>query len=299
MDRPSQARRLALGTVQFGLDYGISNTAGITSESEIGRILALAAAAGIDTLDTAPAYGVAEARLGAQPLAGKFRVVTKVPGVPGEEIDQAGLDACRASVEASLRALRRDCIDLLLMHSPADLAKPGIERLAELLVRLREEGLVGGVGASVYTPGELALARRYLPLDAVQLPANILDNRFASGGHIEGLAATGCEVHVRSAFLQGLLLMAPEAVPIRFGPVADCLRRIDGEATHRLVTRMTLLLDHLLSQPGIARIVVGVNDLGQLEEILAALVDVPLGVDASQFHIGDERILNPARWPTL
>lgn len=174
--------RLALGTVQFGLDYGVSNRAGEVPDDELDAILTLARKLGVDTLDTAQAYGKAETRLGSHHTA-DFQLVGKLaPGIQATEV--------ATSVAGSLQRLARPRLDGLLLHRSQDASPALFEQLAEL----QRQGLVGKVGVSVYAPEELALwlAQGY-PLELVQLPANLLDQRFLRSGWLDRLQALGCE----------------------------------------------------------------------------------------------------------
>lgn len=104
--------KLALGTVQFGLEYGINNQAGQVSPEAIARILSECRLHGVDTLDTARTYGTSEAVLGQQDLTG-LRVVTKLkPGV-------GSVGEARESLESSFFALSPDPV-----RCPSGLASP-------------------------------------------------------------------------------------------------------------------------------------------------------------------------------
>ncbi|MFM7967135.1 aldo/keto reductase [Aeromonas sp. A-5] len=132
--------RLALGTVQFGLDYGISNHDGQVSDEELDAIIALARQAGIDTLDTAQAYGNAEQRLGQRDTTG-FTLIDKLaPGLPLSDV--------QAAINNSLRLLGRKRLDGLLLHRSQD-ASPA---MFELLTDLQQQGSIGKLGISVYSP---------------------------------------------------------------------------------------------------------------------------------------------------
>jgi aryl-alcohol dehydrogenase-like predicted oxidoreductase len=205
--------KLALGTVQFGLDYGIANQQGQVPVDEAGAILDLAFAHGVDTLDTAVAYGNCEQRLGEIGVGG-WRVISKLPAIP---------DGCKDiyrwvadEVTASLRRLHITCLSGLLLHRPRQLLEDGGDRLYKVLQQLKDEGRVQKIGVSIYEPAELdELFDRY-QLDLVQAPFNILDGRLIDSGWLARLPEQGVELHVRSIFLQGLLLMHAGERPKKF-----------------------------------------------------------------------------------
>lgn len=287
--------KLALGTVQFGLNYGVANAAGQVSLEEAHAILETAKAAGIDTLDTAIAYGASEERLGAVGVQG-CRVVSKLPAIPD---DCADVDAwAESSVRQSLGRLKIDRLYAVLLHRPDQLLTPRGAALDRALRRLKDDGLVLKLGVSIYDPAELdALCARYA-FDLVQAPFNILDTRLVKSGWLTRLTAQGTEVHVRSAFLQGLLLMPPAARPPEFLRWAPLFSAFDAWLREAGLTPLQACLRYALSFGDISRVIVGVDRAQQLTEILHAadgsIPDVP-----ALLSTDDPDLLNPARWAQL
>lgn len=198
--------QICLGTAQFGLAYGITNASGQVTEATVAKILTKAAEAGVQWLDTAQAYGNAEAVLGRQlPATHGFRLVSKLPAQPqaiisaqdAENWEQSFLNCC---ARLGVRGL-----DALLLHAPADLAKPGGHHLEAWLLDLRERGLVRRIGVSIYAAQDLEAVNPAL-LDLVQLPLSLLDQRLLQDGTLARLRAGGTAIHARSLYLQGLLL---------------------------------------------------------------------------------------------
>jgi aryl-alcohol dehydrogenase-like predicted oxidoreductase len=256
----SFAQRLALGTAQFGLAYGLNNQAGQPSTAAVAEILAAAQAAGLTLLDTAAAYGNSEARLGE--LAGEnshFELITKLPAGPPAQVAQ--------QLAESLARLRRERVYGVLFHA----FKPLQEEPAawQALQAARAAGQMARLGVSLYHPheAEWLLAEGY-ELDLVQVPYNVFDQRFAAV--LPRLAARGVEVHVRSAFLQGLLLREPAALPDFFRPLAPKLTQLRALAAGAGVPLSALLLLFAAYAPGVARAVVGVDSVANLQENLAA-----------------------------
>ncbi|BDO09235.1 aldo/keto reductase [Aeromonas caviae] len=279
--------RLALGTVQFGLDYGVSNRAGEVPDDELDTILTLARKLGVDTLDTAQAYGKAETRLGSRHTA-DFQLVGKLaPGIQATEVT--------TSVAGSLQRLARPRLDGLLLHRSQDASPALFEQLAEL----QRQGLVGKVGVSVYAPEELArwLAQGY-PLELVQLPTNLLDQRFLRSGWLDRLQALGCEIHVRSLFLQGLLLMQPAMRPDYFQAFARPLARLDDWHPHLSPLHKALSLIPAL--PQVSRFVVGVCHAHELAAIASTYAHLHPGHDdeLAALACDEPGLINPAMWRT-
>lgn len=291
--------RLGLGTVQFGLDYGISNRSGRPSTEEVRAMLADAAAAGIEVLDTAPIYGDAETRIGeAMPAEARFRIVTKTMPVNAEEVGADDARRLLDDVEQSRRRLRCDRLHGLLAHRAADLFKPGGERLIEAMEEARRRGWVERVGASVYGAEDIdALLRLWTP-GLVQLPMNALDQRLCRSGHLQKLSDLGVEIHARSAFLQGLLLMEPEQTPAFFAPIRPTLAALRAGWHDAGLTPVEGALAHVFALPQVATIVVGATKSAELRETIAAAntalarrPSAPPTIDVAACY------LNPALWP--
>jgi aryl-alcohol dehydrogenase-like predicted oxidoreductase len=285
-------RRLAIGSAQFGLAYGISNRQGKTDREEVARILSVAGAAGVDTIDTAVAYGDSEAALGAAGMAG-WRIVSKIPAVPACQGDVAKWVV--QSVRDSLTRLRINSLDGLLLHRPGDLDGSCGEQLLEGLLRVKKEGLVEKIGVSVYGPDEVrGVMNRFLP-DLVQIPFSPVDQRVLRSGLLSQLQRDGVEVHVRSIFLQGLLLMPPEARPSFFQRWDGVWRLWSGWLAENSITPLQACLRFALQQPEISRVIVGVENVEQLEGILAA-ADGALPVLPRELQCADEELVNPSLW---
>jgi aryl-alcohol dehydrogenase-like predicted oxidoreductase len=290
---------LGLGTAQLGLPYGVSNHTGQPSEDEAAAILASALNSGIRTIDTAPAYGDSEELLGRLLPAGHaVRIVTKTSPLPGGEVSEDDCDAVRRSAERSLERLRRDRLDALLVHHGSDLALPGGERLAGTLAELRDSGLVQRLGASVYDRAELDAARERLPLDLVQLPLSAFDQRFLRDGTLEELRREGVEVHVRSAFLQGLLLMDPGQLPAHLAAAEQPLRRFHEERLRAGLGPIEAALGFVDGAPGVGVALVGTNSVAELEQCVTALRGRPApSMDYAPLALDDPDLIDPRRWP--
>jgi aryl-alcohol dehydrogenase-like predicted oxidoreductase len=186
----------------------------------------------------------------------------------------------------------------LLVHRVSDLGKPGAEHLVEALLETRSRGLVKRIGVSVYDADELLVAERRFRPELVQLPLNVLDQRPIASGLLARLKALGVEIHARSVFLQGLLLMKPSNLPDFFKEVRDPIAALRNRWTRSGLRPLAGCLAFVLHRPEIDAVIVGVNRRSELEEIgaaIAAIVDreVEVGVVPPI----DPIYLNPSRWP--
>jgi aryl-alcohol dehydrogenase-like predicted oxidoreductase len=284
-------RRLALGTAQFGLDYGIANNAGKVHSTLVARILTRAWQEGVDTLDTAIAYGDSEARLGAAGVEG-WRVITKLPALPSDVVDVTTW--VETSIAGSLRRLGLASVDAVLLHRSSDLLGERGQALARALDGLVAAGSAVSVGVSIYDPSELDhLWSRWHP-QIVQAPFNVLDRRLAASGWLARLVKQGIRVHVRSVFLQGLLVMNPAQRPVCFSRWADLLDRWHGWCAANGLTPQAVALAFVAAQKEIERFVIGVDSLQQLEQLLQPPVEVPL--PPAGLRSDDRELIEPSRW---
>lgn len=292
-----------LGTVQFGMPYGVANRSGQPSYQQVLEMLRCAHEGGVTALDTAAAYGESEKILGRAlaelGLAASMTVVTKVPAIPAGLEGPAVGDFIRQSVHASLRNLRLETLRLCLFHREEDW------RHREHLFALQSAGLVAEVGVSVMTPGATDSILRDtingVPR-AIQIPLNVLDHRFRRAGLLELTAKTGTALFVRSVYLQGLLLMPQEQVPAALGAVLPVRRRLEQLAREAGLELAELAVRYVLSLPAVTSVLVGVDTVTQLRQNLQLFERGPLpaplvgAVEAAVPELPD-LILRPDYWP--
>jgi aryl-alcohol dehydrogenase-like predicted oxidoreductase len=294
---------IGLGTAQFGLDYGITNRSGRVSEDELQVILAHAAAAGIEVLDTAPAYGTSEELLGRHaPDGTSFRIVTKTPKFAAALSGEQAVDWLRNSFERSLEHLRRGTVHGLLFHDADDLLGPFGDRLWQAMEELAAVGQVTRIGVSVYDGAQIDSALDRYPIGIVQLPWNPVDHRLVSGGQLGRLAAQGVEVHARSLFLQGLLLEEPSCIPARFAQLGAAAARMRSAFDAAGLTLLEGIMTVALRRTEIHRLICGVTTVRELEDIVCAAkkaVTLETPLDFTPPQNLDLRLLNPARWNEL
>jgi aryl-alcohol dehydrogenase-like predicted oxidoreductase len=288
----SSNHRLALGTVQFGMPYGIANQSGQVRPAEVSALLDCAAARGLDTLDTAIAYGESESRLGRAGVR-NWKIVSKLPVMPEGTIDVAAW--ANRLVDGSLERLRIPRLASLLLHSSRQLSGPHGPALYEALCALKARGAVEKIGVSIYDPEELdAIWTQFRP-DVVQAPFNVIDRRLVTSGWLDRLNAAGVEVHVRSVFLQGLLLMDASARPAFFDRWGSIWDEWACWLKESKTTPLQACLSLALSKSGVNRVIVGVDSLGQLLEIIATAEAVGLLAPMS-LASDDPELINPSKW---
>lgn len=288
--------KIALGTAQFGLDYGVANTSGLVDPKEVSSILIQAARYGIDILDTAPAYGKSERTLG---MAGidEFSVVSKLPSLP-PKLDNI-THWVHNTVSDSLQCLGVNSLYGLLLHNPMDLFGPHGKALVAALQGLKEDCSVQKIGVSIYNPSILSDVTRLIDLDLVQAPMNILDRNLTTSGWLDKLKESNVEVHCRSLFLQGLLLMPRAEIPQRFEKWASIWDHWEGITEGSATLKLQLCIDSISSLPQVDKVVLGVQSLKQLDELMDVAKTPKDDYDLSSLKTSDRDLIDPSRWDKL
>ena len=277
--------KLALGTVQFGMSYGISNTIGQVGKNEAKKILAFAKQEGIDTLDTAMGYGNSEQVLGELGV-NDFKIITKTSTLIND------VDVVINNFYHSLNNLGVEHVEGLLIHNFNDIEEKKFSILQNKLYNLKKEGLIQKIGFSTYTPKQVDFLLENFDFDLIQVPFNVFDTRLIEGGQLQALKNKSVEIHARSVFLQGLLLS--------FDSLSDYFSTwdIQFEQYQEIVkvNELSLLdyaLNFALNTQELDKILVGVDNVNQLTDIINSS---KLDVDLDAFKIDDISLINPSLW---
>ena len=263
--------KLVLGTVQFGMKYGLNNLHGQPTREEAFSILDAALATGIDTFDTAYAYGTAEDVLGAwirdRSLAGKVRVISKMkPHALNDYPDGTkASDIVQTELEKSLKRLGVPSLDGYLFHSPHYIY---LGHMVAGMQKVKEADLVKHIGVSIYDEAE-ALQAAELGVDYVQVPYNVFDQRLDATDFFDIAKKNKVTVFARSPFLQGLLLMQPNELPEHLSSLRPHLERFIAIATRHDLTQTEAAMRFVLGACRAESIVFGVDTTAQLTEDVA------------------------------
>lgn len=287
--------KIAIGTAQFGFSYGIANKLGQVSRKDAKGILELALDSYVDTLDTAIAYGESESFLGELDVK-KFKVVTKLPPIP-LGINEAK-NWIRSQVMNSMARLNVKNLYGLLLHRPAQLLSSLGPEIYSEMMRLKEEGIITKIGISIYTPDELSILVPLFKFDLVQTPFNLIDKRIYESGWLTRLSNEGIEIHSRSVFMQGLLLMPKISIPEQFSQWNHIWDHWSSWLDSHPGGALKNCLDYVLSFSEIEKVVVGVDSLIQLEQIFEA-ISKPNLLDFPEIGSTDINLINPAEWSKL
>ncbi len=287
--------QLALGSAQFGLNYGISNSTGQVNAETISAILQQAKILNVNWLDTAQLYGSAELNLGRLAISQQFSIITKLP----ELTEDAG---AHKALVCSLQRLNRQNVDTVLLHRPEQLRTSSGSFFYEQLRELKNLGLCKRIGVSVYSPLELKYILDNFQIDVVQLPMNLFDQRFFQHDLLEHCASIGVSVHVRSLFLQGLLMMTTR--PLWTLAYNEAFQKMENLCNEFNINKLTLAFIVLRLAPAVELGVVGCTNIQELLEIDKAwklsevhVKNQNLVKSIKELSQADDNLINPLRWP--
>jgi len=285
--------KLALGTAQFGLNYGITNDVGQVQTKEVRKILSYAKQNNINSIDTAIEYGDCELSLGKANVL-DWRVITKLPVIPKNTNNISVW--INQQIQASLLLLKIPKLEGLLLHKPSELLGKNGKEIWKIIQTKKDEGLISKIGFSIYNPDELEpLLALYKP-DIVQTPYNILDRRIKSSGWLHKLNENNIEIQARSIFLQGLLLMSPIKRNKLFYKWRFLWRDLESWLVKNNISALEASLGFAMSERSFDYVIIGVETQKQLEEIIRISksncdLDFPESLSTS-----DVNLIEPVNW---
>ena len=287
----STRSKIILGTVQFGLNYGISNQQGRPNAERVFDILDLAFAQGVRILDSADAYGNAPEIIGRyhRSRSEKFDIITKFKtGVYFKAEKWLSQQLENFGVQRLYAAMFHDFQDYQTNRS-----------IISEFKNLVQAGLVGKIGVSVYTNEQLAEAIEDHTISLIQLPYNLLDNNFQRGALVARAKSAGKEIHVRSVFLQGLFFMELETIPEKLAPLKPELEKLRQLSFQFGIPLESIALNYAMTNQNIDRVLIGVDSLTQLKANLRHLdqalpPELLAAIDGIEAHHAE--LLNPTNW---
>ena len=281
--------KLALGTVQFGIQYGISNIKGIPTDLDLSQIFEIAKKNSITTFDTAIAYGNAEERISGF-LPNEAQIISKFPR-PSSELE------LRKSIQKSIERLKRDDLYGFMAHNGDFLIENS--KLWEVLVDFKEKNKIKKIGYSLYSPKQLEqLLQLNLIPDIIQIPFSLLDQKFKP--YFEELKAKKVEIHCRSVFLQGLYFLNTETLPEKLIPLKRELNQLKEITIEHQISIADLALNFAYLNESIDKVVIGVENEKQLVANIKSIVNWDknnsIFETINTINVVNKELLNPANW---
>ena len=289
--------KLILGTVKFGLDYGINNTIGKLSEDQVFELLENAYDLGVRTLDTAEAYGNAHSIISNFHKQSKkrFNIISKYSSsnfdYPIDLVERIQVHCSNFNV---------NYLEGYMFHSYDDF-KMNINNDPNVLDNIKNSGLVKKTGVSVYANDEIEELLNYKNIDLIQLPFNLFDNEYQRKEILEKAKRRNIEIHTRSAFLQGLFFKDINTLTNCLLPLKNNLRELSFIVKNNNIAMESLALNYPLNKSYIDKVLIGVDSLEQLKNNIKATENI---FDKSTYkkidciQIENTKILNPSNWKT-
>lgn len=286
--------KLILGTVQFGLNYGVNNTTGKPSKENIKSILDSAYNSGVQLLDTAEAYGDSQNKIGEyhNNSTNKFNVITKF----SSNTEGFSLNIIER-VHNNLKILDIDKLYCYMFHSFDDFKKY-FEKYRKDLLILKRDGIINNIGVSLYSNDELESVLKFNEITLVQLPFNLLDNNNKRGNIIKKAKAKGIEIHTRSAFLQGLFFKNTNEFSVKIKPLETYLNLLNDLCDEDYKMN-DLALNYVCNQKNIDKVLIGVDNVQQLESNILSEkkhIEKELTNNIEVIDVKETKLLNPSNW---
>lgn len=286
--------KFVLGTVQFGLEYGINNNRGKPSDEEVKSILDYAYNQGLIFLDTAEAYGDAQQRIGYyhNRVKHRFNIITKY----SSQIDLPASIVKR--VEYNLSTLKVDRLYSYMFHS-FDEYKLYYSEFREDLKNMVNGGLIEKIGVSVYTNEEAMQVLDDDSISLIQLPFNLLDNLNKREVVLLRAKERRVEIHTRSVFLQGLFFKELSHLSDSLHSIEPYLKQIRQVKHESNISMQDLALNYVLHQEMISKVLIGVDSLLQLQENIESSnsqIDESIIRKIDEIDVKEIGLLNPVNW---
>ena len=284
--------KIALGTANFGQKYGLAGKI-IKSDKKIKKIIQFANNSKIKLIDTSNNYGSSETLLGNNNLK-NFKIITKLKISNDEKKSNNLENIVFNKVEESLFKLNIKKLYAILLHESDDLKSNKRHKLINVLKKLKKKNLVSKIGISIYSPKELNFIWPFWKPDIVQCPFNILDRRIFESGWLNKLKQNKTEIHVRSIFLQGLLLKNKKTMPRKFKKWKNIFKKWDDYCKNEHISKIQGCINFIKSFKKISFVIIGFEDIKQVKNIIDSFKNNKKSHTA--IACNDIKLIDPRLW---
>jgi len=289
--------KIALGTVQFGLEYGLPPNNYQVNTEEVHKILDLSLNNNLKYIDTAFTYGNAEQKIGEFKKNKEFFIMTKSPVFSNKIIKKNDKNIVIKAFEQSLHRLKLNNCYALLIHHCDDLFKVNGNYLYDALKHLKEINKIKKIGVSLYNKDQIDKVMRLYDFDIIQLPLNLYNQSLLINGTLKKIKSKGIEIHARSIFLQGLLLTSEKNWPSFFNDLKQHHQNTKNYFFDKNISIIEACLNFVYNIEEVDTLIIGVNSLEHLKEILAVKRTKLSNLDFEQFSVSKPQFINPQLWP--
>ena len=286
-----------LGTAQIGNDYGVSNKFGKVSDEDFRKVLEIAKKSGVNYLDTASNYGDSEERIGKfYELTKDFLLITKTANSSKQLSTKSKIKFIKEEFINSLKKTKREKVEILLVHDAADIMGCNGCEIYDSLTELKKKGLVNKLGVSVYSVNDLKKISSEISIDVLQYPINVFNQEFLNCKEINLLKESGVELHARSIFLQGILLMKTSELDDYFNAIKRDHKKYLNFLKDKNLSRLMGAVNFIKTINEIDAAVFGVQNHKELKEIIHAFNSKTVNLEYKNFFIKNKKITNPSFW---
>ncbi len=288
-------KKIILGTVQFGIKYGINNIKGRPSKKSVFQILDRAYELGIRTLDTAEAYGDSHRIISEYHSSSnnRFEIITKYSSSSNEQNP-----ILIKRVDNLLNLFKIQRLYSYMFHSFEDFMV-NYNKFHEEIVQLKLDNKVGKIGVSIYSNEQIEKILSLDCIDLIQLPFNLLDNHDQRYEILDKAKKKGMEIHTRSSFLQGLFFKDIKDLSGNLLELKDELEQIDTFCNSHEISKHELAINYPLSKKYVDKVLIGVDSVDQLESNIRAvntIIDSSVFSQIDRFKVKNKDLLNPSKW---
>ncbi len=281
-------KKIIIGTAQFGMNYGVSNTTGIPNQKELKNIINYCLENNINYLDTAPTYGNSEISLGKTGVK-DFKIITKI-----QVNKNCDFPSLLSSLKDSCEKLKVNRLEGLLLHSY--ISSKNDDQFFTILEEIKNTKLVNKIGVSIYNSEDMIKIHNKFSVDIFQIPLNILNRRAFLDEDLSHVRSSGAEIHIRSIFLQGLLLMDKNVRPLYFKKWEKLFHEWDLWLEEQGLSSLEACLAFALHSNNVDKVLIGIDSLKQLKEIVKKFKTLKKINLPKEFISEDKNLINPANW---
>ena len=285
-------KKLCLGTAQFGMNYGISNNSGKTKNNELNKIFSILKEKNINFLDTSMNYGDSYNILKKQNLK-NFNIISKIPKITKKNKVESLI---LKKVQLSLKKLKIDNFYGILLHNQDDMMSSKSDEIYKALNQLKKDKKIKKIGLSIYNFDDAIKILTKYKFDIIQCPYNVIDRRLEKQRFKNFIFKNKIEIHVRSIFMQGLLLMKKR--PLKFKKYEKIFHAWDEITNKNKINSVLHALNFVMQNKIINKIIIGIENSSQLKDILNNYKKLNCNYSKKIMSM-DINLINPSNWSKL
>lgn len=284
--------KIILGTAQIASSYGLNNKT-IFNFSEKEKIIHQAFKNGIRTIDTAIAYEKSEEVLGRIGI-NNWNIITKIPTFKNHKSEMRTW--VKQEIDKSMHRLRISKLEALLFHNSDQVSEIDKIDLYSEVKKIQDEGFINKIGFSIYNLEQAEFLIDNFEFQILQIPYNIFDRRFEEAVFLKKCREKNIEIHVRSIFLQGLLLMNLNQIPMKFKKWDNLFQQWHSFLNENKINALDACLASVLNNDNFNKIIIGIDNINQLEEISLSIQNLKNLKIPEYLSSNDLNLINPQNW---